>query len=299
MKSSFVLLTLLTLASCTRLLASSDPSARADQRVQSDGVIGDLAPRDLPATMKDGVMADGQPAADAAPPCVATADPDTLALLTFEGSGDTAIDLTGQHPGTLVGKVDRVAGPSGCGSAVEFDEQKTNYVVIPDAPAWDLNTGSLDFWVRIDTAPSAKGVRGLVSRDAKLSAKPGHISIFQMCDGGIAVRLQGSGKESVRCSPPVALGAWHHIGVNFGAGALQLFVDGAEATRSDLQRCSFDLQCGTSTDNGIAGNDNPWVLGASSGSSDEGQAEPVSASFDGAIDSFRVSSVRRAFESGP
>lgn len=299
MKSLSLLLTLLTLAGCMRgVFGASDPSARSDQRVQGDGVAGDLALRDLPAALTDGVLADGQPAADAAPPCVAAADPDTVALLTFEGSGATAVDLTGQHPGTLVGQVARVTGPSDCGNAVEFDELATNYVAIPDAPAWDLDEGSLDFWLRIDTATSAQGVRGLVSRDAKLSVKPGHITLFQMCDGGIAVRLQDTTNEYIRCSPPVALGVWHYIGINFGTGGLQLFVDGSEASRTDLQKCSFDLQCGTTTNKGIAGNDNPWVLGASSGSSNEGQATPVAASFDGAIDSFRVSSVRRVFGGG-
>jgi len=295
------LLTLLVLPGCLR--AGYDRRA-ADGPVPQDTARPDLPALDLPrpdsVRPKDLPLPD-LPLPDLPPPCASAPDPDTVALLTFEGSGNTVSDATGKHPGAVVGSgVARVPGQAGCGKAVAFPNAITDYVTIPDSPDWDLTQGSVDFWVRIDT-PSPAGFRGIVSRDANQQALPGHFTVFQLCDGGLAVRLQKDlNDRDVRCSTPVSLGVWHHVGVNFGPGGLALYIDGVEATRSEtLKSCTFQLQCGTSGDQGLAGNDNPWVLGASSSGSVEGQATPVVYPFDGAIDSFRVSSVRRAFAATP
>jgi hypothetical protein len=227
-------------------------------------------------------------------------DPDTLLLYTFSGSGTTVTDATGQHHGTIVGGVARGAGAQGCGKAAVFPKSTSDYIEVPDAPAWDLSQGSVDLWLRVDTHTTAS-IRGIVSRDADQIAKPGHLTLYQLPDGGLAVRLQHlSNQGAVRCSPPLALGVWHHVGINWGAGGLQLFVDGVEALRTDsVYAKPLTLACGTSSETGIEGNDNPWVLGTGSHQSAEGSALPTSFPFDGAIDSFRVSKTRRAFGTSP
>jgi hypothetical protein len=265
---------------------------RADARradlVLPEAALPDVAPADAPVP-------------DAAPPCVAKVDPATLLLYTFSGSGTQVTDATGKHHGALVGSgVARGLGAPGCGTAAVFPKSSSSYVVVPDATDWDLAQGSVDFSLRIDT-PAVPYLRGIVSRDADNVDKPGHLSIYQLPDGGIAVRLQLTLNSGfVRCSPPVTFGAWHHVGVNWGPGGLELFVNGAAAQRTDsLKPGPITLQCGTSTEKGIEGNDNPWVLGTSSHQSAEGAATPTSFPFDGAIDSFRISKARRAFGKSP
>jgi hypothetical protein len=284
--------------------ADGDGGSEAD--ASADGA-GDGAGDGAADQQPGEVGADLPPADDASPPdltpdasapCVSQADPSTVALYTFEGSGAAVSDLTGQHPGTLVGSAwSRGPGPAGCGEALVFPSSSVaaDYVSIPDASAWDLTLGSVDFWVRIDSAASS--VRGIVSRDANGHVKPGHLSFLQLCDGGIAVRLQHTANDrDVQCSAPLSLGVWHHVGANFGAGGLTLQVDGVLATRTDtINSCGLKLQCGTSTSLGIDGNDNPWVLGVSSQKSAEGSATPTTNPFHGAIDSFRISSKRRSF----
>jgi len=286
------------------------PEAGVDSR-PTDGprvdlVLSEAAPPDapppdapLPDAMPPDLSAPDGPVPDAGPPCVASADPDTLLLYTFSGTGTQVTDATGKHHGTLVGSAARGLGAPGCGTAAVFPNSASDYIEVPDSPDWDLPQGSVDLWVRVDT-PTPVAVRGIVSRDADQIAKPGHFSIYQLPDGGIAVRLQRTTNlGAVRCSPPLTLGAWHHVGVNFGAGGLQLFVDGAPGLRTDSVKAGLILQCGTSTEQGIEGNDNPWVLGTSSHQSAEGSATPTSYPFDGAIDSFRVSKIRRAFGKTP
>lgn len=293
------LVTLLALAGCLRT-----GSGRVDQRVP-DGPQWDMVPIDLAAvpdtTQPDTVSPPDMVSVDAPPACALVPDPATLLLYTFEGSGSTVIDVTGKHNGTIVGSsVTRSPGPPGCGNAVAFPNAVTDYVLIPDAPDWDLSEGSVDFWVRIDTA-SPSTVRGIVSRDADAHVQPGHLTVYQLCDGGLAVRLQHqSDTREVRCSPPVKLGVWHHVGVNFGQGGLALYVNGVAATRTDtISNCFLTLECGTSSEQGMEGNDNPWALGVSTHNSAEGQVTPTKFPFDGAIDSFRVSSARRPFGAGP
>lgn len=229
--------------------------------------------------------------------CAVGPDPDTVALYpVFSSNGMKLIDTTNRHHGELRGAVGRVNGPPGCGQALSFGGDIADYAELPADPAWDLKEGSIDLWVRID-APATERHLGIVSRDAKDAARLGHFTLFQLVDGGVAVRLQrGTNDGIARCSPPLTQGDWHHIGVNFGAGGLELFVDGVPAERKDTYVVSLEiLKCGTSSEQGIDGNDNPWVLGASSHLSVEGAATPITYPFRGAIDSFRVSRVRRAF----
>jgi hypothetical protein len=278
---------------CSRAgFAPAEPDVRADARA-------DLAP-DL---RLDGPV----DAADSAPPdawpdggtCAVGPDPGTLALYpVLLASGTQLVDTTTDHPGKLAGVVPRVSGATGCGQALAFSGKIEDYAEIAADPAWNLKTGSIDLWVRIDGSTNKH--LGIVSRDAEDTAKPGHFSLFQLVDGGIGVRLQRDSNDGIaRCSQPVSKGDWHYIGVNFGKGGLELYVDGVPANRTDKYVVSpVTLKCGTSTEEGIDGNQNPWVLGASSHLSAEGVATPITYPFKGAIDSFRISNVRRDFGGG-
>ena len=231
------------------------------------------------------------------PPCAYKADSDTLALYTFEGNGSTVADVTGNHDGTIVGSGTQYMGSNtGCGKSLSFPgTTPIAYVEISDSTDWDLVAGSVDFWVRFDG--SASGSEGIVSRDASGTTYDGHLTIMRLCNGSLYLRLQDATNSWGQCSDPLSTKTWHHVGVNFGGTAgLQLYIDGALATRTASIICGTDTTtCGDTATKGISGNDNPWVLGAAAWTSDEGLATPVSLPLAGRIDSFRVSKANRSF----
>lgn len=231
--------------------------------------------------------------------CVETPDAHTVALYTFPGSGTTVDDATGQHPGAIVGTgVSRVPGRSGCGQAIAF-AGADGYVEIPDSPAWDLATGSIDFWLRIDAMPGVDSKGGVISRDANLQAFSGHFSLYLACNGALGARLQTTVGDAFTCSSTLQAGVWYHVGVNFGSGPMEIYVDGAPATQTASFTCGkLTFFCGTGTTTGIDGNNNPWTVGVASATSVEGLARPTNNPLTGAIDSLRISSVRRAFGAG-
>ena len=226
--------------------------------------------------------------------CVNAADSDTLLLYTFEGTSSSVADIAGTHQGKLVGGgAARVSGQIGCGNALRFDGTGS-YLTIADSPAWDLAIGSVDLWLRFTNTAGAE--EGIVSRDALANAKPGHLLVLRLCDGRILARVQGTSNEGIRCSAPVPHKRWAHVGINFGSPGLELYVDGVPATFKGPVSCPERVwQCGSTFAKGIVGNDNPWVLGGSSGTSGEGQATPVIKPMRGKIDSLRISRVRRSF----
>lgn len=234
-------------------------------------------------------------------PCAAEVDGDTVALYTFDDDegGVALTDATGMHHGTLVdGTVSVVPGPEGCGSALAFPEDGNAYAEIPQDPDFLLEQGAVDFWMRpMSTTPQA--IQGVVGRDASGRTDPGHLSVWFAPDRTLVARLQNEDGEAVRCSnEPLELDQWVHVAVNFGAEGFDLLVDGVRATRTQPivldPTMDEEIACGGGSLLGIAGNDNPWVLGASSHHSMEGTGDPVDSFFrGGAIDHLRISSIRR------
>lgn len=236
--------------------------------------------------------------------CDAPLDPSVVARWSFDAlSGNQVPEETGQHPGTLSGGTAQlVAGAPGCGKGLSIPAglEGQPYVVVPYAPAWQLAQGSVDFWVRFDTLDKTQGIIG---RDAFGELAAGHLSIFRACDGALVVRLQRGASEGIRCSQPVPDGVWLHVGVNFGAAGLQLFVDGTLAIRTGtvvyskhgVSTCAHEMTCGTNVSGGIDGNSNPWVIGAISFASTEGTTDQISHHLGGTIDALRVSAAPRSF----
>lgn len=259
----------------------------------------DARPPDV-ARKTDLATADARTDAPPPPPlCAPLVDSATLALYRFEGSGAAAADDTGQHPAALVGSgVSRVAtgGMPGCGKALAFTPTSPpSYLRIDDAPAWDLASGSFDLWVRF--AGDAADIEGVLSRDASGTSQAGHVSLYRVCTGALVLRLQEIGADHFLCTSPVAGGAWHHVGVNFGPAGVELLVDGAPATHAQPISCSGiqEIACGSGANVGIAGNDNPWVLGGLSWTSADGAAEPVTHAMAGHVDALRISNAPRSF----
>ena len=238
-------------------------------------------------------------------PCANGVDAATVALYTFDadGGGTSITDATGSHHGTFVGAMaDVIPGPEGCGDALVFSEASDVYAEIPHSADFDLDSGSLELWVRPHTVPD-DAIHGVIGRDALNTTRPGHISLWFVPDRRLVARLQNPDGEAHRCSnEPIEIDQWTHVGINFGPEGFELWVDGAVMTFTGEIVVDPDptmgstITCGGGTVAGIAGNENPWVFGASSGGSDEGAATPAGSFFrGGAIDHVRIAEDRRAF----
>ena len=254
-----------------------------DQGVEDQGVdAGVDAGMDLDAGPEDQGMDAGG--------CVETVDPDTIALYTFP---DDAADRTGNHDGELEGNAGFAEGPPGCGQAFEMPNSVavSGYLRIPHAPEFELSSGSIDFWIRAQARIRATGI---ISKDD--NEVDGGLTLFVNCGGYLVARMQNEGEAFYRCSEqPLPDDDWAHVGLNFGAGGLELYVDG-ERVRGEQSLglfgigCTQDVQCDTDTTAGLQNNTQPWVIGVSSH-----QGDPSLPFRDGRIDSFRISGVPRAF----
>lgn len=274
---------------------------RSVDTLSPDGSVDTLSPDssvdlsvDAPTsdTATDAPWADGASTAS----CASAADRGTVMLLTFEGSGSTVTDVAGAHDGELINpsRAARAPGAVGCGDALEFNPSTSfAHVEVADSADWVIGTGSVDFWLRPHATPS--WLAGIMGRE-DWASEAGEFVIAQFCNNSIIVRIQSASGGHRVCSDPISNDAWHHVGVNFGAGGLELFVDGQRATRTQSIVCgglSFD--CGETTTQGLTARSNPWVIGARTGGSEPGSATPVSDPFEGAIDSVRISTIRRVF----
>jgi hypothetical protein len=229
----------------------------------------------------DAAMGDAAPTRDAAPDapivdaCINC--PTIVARYAFDSS---LADATGQHPGTAIGSgLTFVTGA--LGQAVKLPATGTTYVRVEDSPAFDLTSGKIELRFRFpSTAPA--GDLGLLSRDAVNSATDGHVSIRLGHDRRIVVRIQRMSDPTIqayRCTKdPVAAGAFHRVELSFGPGGLVMTVDGALANGASWTDANNNVfPCTDAWDRGIAGNDNPLILGALTVTSTEGTGMPVSA----------------------
>ena len=243
-----------------------------------------------------------------------TVDDSTVALYLFDeksGAEVHSVAPTGAPDGHCTWPiVTRTVGP--CGGALHIPASasigqtptETGYIVIPSHPLWRLDQGAVELWVRFEALTgSGVQVQGILSRDAKSELDPGHLFLARVrrADGAnvLALRLQdgdaATTDQSLCTVQPISEKIWHRIGIDFGGGrAPEIFVDG-ELQASDTTSGTIAglVICGTTAAVGIAGNDEPWVLGALDVSSDRGSPTPVSAGLGGTIAGLRISSTRR------
>ncbi len=266
-------------------MGDAGDAAPADSGSPRDSTVPPPPPRDSGADADGGFDA-GVDSGPDDPRCPASAD-GVVALYTFAGVDGVASvpDVVGGHDGQVQNGTASVwSGPRGCGEAFRMPSATTRYVAVPDSEAWDLPEGSADFWfIRLSGAPTRAG---LLARDAFGTSEPGHMRVVIEGDGRLLFRIQNAGTTELYASPP-APGAWHHVGVNWGAAGLELWFDGVMADSNPEARS-------------IDGNDNPWVIGADLWNGVDGSFPPErvnSISTNTGIDHVRISSVRRDFSS--
>ncbi len=196
--------------------------------------------------------------------------------LDFEdGAVSTAFDNSGNsHHGEYKGGA--VAGASGWngeGTAVALDGTD-DYVEIADHEAFDMPEGTIAIRFNPD---EVSGTQALISRDSSHYDGGGHFRLVVTDSGALSLRMQDqSGNHTLATDAGVVTaGNWHHVAVTFGAEGVRLFVDG--------ELLEFNSYTG-----GIAGNDEPWTLGADQWQSGDAIADNLKHFFDGALDEFAV-----------
>ena len=87
------------------------------------------------------------------------------------------------------------------------------------------------------------------------------------------------------------------FGFNFGAPGTELYVDGQLATRTGDPRVETVVpECGGTTTDGIAGNEQPWVLGYDTSRSGDALDGLIQHFDQGCLDAFSISAARRDFQ---
>lgn len=173
------------------------------------------------------------------------------------------------------------AGQSGHGdggTSVGFNGTD-QFIEVPHDPAYLLNKGTLSFWFR---ANDLSGTQGLIAKDATNYGTGGHLRVIT-ANSKLQVRLQSTSASKYVESSSSALSAntWHHVALGFGAGGLQLYLDG---TLVD----SDSYSGGLGTSSGGDGNEEPWTFGVDQWTSSSGSTSGWGYPFNGRIDDVRI-----------
>ena len=161
-----------------------------------------------------------------------------------------ALDSAGSHDGTLEGGA--AYAPGEVGQAFSLDGV-TGCVEIPDAPALDLASFTLEAWVRLD---SVSGVRVVFAKPVGTGT---YDSYTMWLNAGV---LNAQACNVNGCDPqltaPATLAAstWHHMAYTFDGTAEQqvLYLDGSQvASSATTLAAGYDTQSlylGRDTENG-------------------------------------------------
>jgi hypothetical protein len=270
-----------------------------------------VAPPDGSADGRVDLLIADMLAPDLLPPCGRAPGPGLVARYTFDDM--TAQDTFEAQPNTLPpakgyeADFEQVPNGPSCGKALQLNAPleggAKTYAAIPHHAAWDLTEGALS--LRVHPTRDDSVTEGLISRDAFSTEAPGHLTVVRSAKGRLIARLQWkTGLSAFACSEVGAMprDTWSHIGLNFGGSnkKLELWLNGVQVTSTDTHSTdwlSAGIDC-TQNDQqpgGIAGNKNPWVLGAAANLSGDDTATPVTDPFQGRIDEFRIYDRRQNF----
>ena len=216
-----------------------------------------------------------------------TTDPELTAhwpmdLCSVDGSNGEVIDIVGDSHGATIGD----AGTINDGKFCQAGRLAGNgaHINIPDTNAMALSSGSVSMWIKTSdlsfTNTPENGGMGLLSRDSRNFDGGGHLTIRVERDGKIKVRHQSSSQSFDVESPANAIteNTWHMVTYSFGNRRMRLFVDGQLVATN----ASFA--------SGIAGNNEPLILGATARISGDGESTPnqLRDFFKGEIDDVRL-----------
>lgn len=221
----------------------------------------------------------------------------------LEGRDDLTDELGG--PSALgFGQLENATGPVGCGLAVRLDADELTYLAIEHHVRWS-QVRAIDLHVRLPLTGSGEGVIGSDSS----GNQTGHLSVWaaesSTGDGLFVARFQDGLADLFRCARRPRDGRWVHLGINVGVGGFELWVDGSPADFAGTARIqsisSGEVSCTPAGELGpeanLEANPNPWVLGASSGNSEQGELDSIERHLQGAaLDNLRFWSERQDFQ---
>ncbi|NNJ97675.1 MAG: DUF4347 domain-containing protein [Gammaproteobacteria bacterium] len=193
-----------------------------------------------------------------------------------ETAGVTALDATGLNNGSYNGVTLGQAGAiTADGDTALLFDGIDDYMTLAHDPAYLLDDGTVQFW--FNTADVSQRA-DLFSKDALGSVNGGHLSIYLDGSGNIETRLQSTSADYlVQSTTALTNNQWHHVAFSFGAGGMQLYVDG-QLQDSDA------YTGGLSTTSGGSGNVEPIAIGASTQTSGSGSVTPLQDYYSGYMD---------------
>ena len=185
------------------------------------------------------------------------------------GSTSTATDETGSHNGTHHDVDYLPGGPfSGISTKASLYDGHSDYTVIPHSDSFDLSDGTIQLWFNADTPND--GIQHTLATMNNASNTAGNFTVY--VDGGkIYVDLQDGSTTHRISGGTVNADQWHHVAFTFGPGGMKLYLDGT-LIGSD----SYSGGIGNS-------NQNPLVIGSSTGNSNAGGTNNLDLYFDGEI----------------
>ncbi|QDU68546.1 PKD domain-containing protein [Engelhardtia mirabilis] len=183
-----------------------------------------------------------------------------------------AVDEMGIAAGTYTGGVTLgESGPEPGQTAAGFDGSD-DYVEIPHDSAFELDSGTLQISFNAD---DTTGAQTLFSKDSSGYDNGGHLTAW--LDGStLTVRLQSDTANHYVYAEGITAGEWHDMAFTFGAGGMELFVDGV------LQDTDA-YTGGLGSTSGGSGNTEPITIGASQRVSGDGVANSLQDFFGGRI----------------
>ena len=226
----------------------------------------------------------------------------TVALYTFDDlPTSSAADAAGNHPGTFVdGPASPTPGVNGCGGALATNG--STYLDSTHAPEFRLNQGAFETFVQIPNQIPSLEPAPIFAKDNLGWDPDGQLALFITDEGRVVVRSQNNRENRYRCSNAVYdPGTWLHVGVNFGAPDLALYINGERQSYTGnivVDEALTNASCGGDPiTTGLEQNALDLFIGANNWGVRPGIAPDERMGAGGAIDHFRISSIQRDFVS--
>ncbi|MEM7694795.1 MAG: LamG-like jellyroll fold domain-containing protein [Pseudomonadota bacterium] len=217
-----------------------------------------------------------------------TTDDVTVTDTNGDGTGDAILTFAGGESVTLQGvlasQVDTAAELEAIGIAAAgatpvattgphtFNGSTSSAVIVAHDAAHELTDGTIELHF---VADDTNGRQGLVFKDASGYDTGGHFGIYMDGDDIVARLQSGSTTYTITANNVVSAQEETTVALNFGAGGMELFVNGVSAGTNAYT-------------GGIETNGEDIVLGAVAWSSGVGQNNNLESAFDGTIDSFSL-----------
>ena len=195
-------------------------------------------------------------------------DPITYFKLDQNDNGQVT-DEIGEPAGTLHGDAEIVGGGQH-GDAVNLDGHHDG-IEVPHTDNMMLDSGTITVW--FNTANS-NDRQGLVSKDSRNFDDGGHFTAF-VDDGQLEVRIQSENESFYVEGGNVSSGDWHQMTVSFGSDGFNLYVDGQQVDHNDYT-------------GGLAGNENPWAVGANAWATGDNNSQGLRDFFEGQMDDLAI-----------